>query len=99
MGIRLTAPLVHVAQDCHYVCPVTRQKVTSHRQRRRIMDENRLVDANDFKPEQGFAKAEKEKARDQELIRQLHKDLTTDQRRPFKDSELHGLFPQLETSP
>lgn len=48
-----------VAGDVHYKCPVTGKEVTSMRQRRNIMAEKNLVDANDFPPEQAAAKAKK----------------------------------------
>lgn len=64
------------------------------------MAEHRLVDANDFKPEQAFAKAEAEKARDAELISQLKKDLTTGSDRPMSDAQLHAMFPSpIELTP
>lgn len=93
MAIKLTPNIGYVQRDCHYVCPVTRTKVTSNAQRRRIMDEHRLIDANDFPPEKAFAKAEAEKAKETEMIQKLKKDLTTGADRPFKESELHGIFP------
>jgi len=96
MGLKLTPPMFHVATDVHYICPMTRREVTSHRQRQNIMRERNVVDANDFKPEQGFAKAEKEKAKDMDLIRQLKKDLTTGSDRPMSEKELHQLIPQME---
>lgn len=67
------------------------------RQRANIMSEHNLVDANDMKPEQGFARAEKEKAADQALIRELQKDSTTGRDRPFTAQQLASLLPSLET--
>ena len=96
MSIKLTPGLFHVASDVHYICPMTRREVTSHRQRQNIMRERNVVDANDFKPEQGFAKAEKEKAKDMALIRQLKTDLTTGSDRPFTEKQLTELIPQME---
>jgi len=38
----------YVQGTCHYVCPVTRQGVTSWKQRKEIMARKHLIDANDF---------------------------------------------------
>lgn len=96
MGIKLTPPMFHVASDVHYICPMTRREVTSHRQRQNIMREKNVIDANDFKPEQMFAKAEREQARDRELIKALKKDLTTGAERPLTEKQLTDLIPQME---
>lgn len=96
MGIRLTPNLGHVQQDCSYRCPVTRQWVTSNRQRRNIMAEHRLADARDIKPEHvqaAFDKADRQKAESRELISKLRKDLTTGHDRPIDDAQLHAMFP------
>ena len=44
----LTAPQGFVQRDCYYKCPVTNEGVTTWRQRRNLMAEHRLVDANDL---------------------------------------------------
>lgn len=95
MGIKLTPGLFHIAADVHYICPMTNREVTSHRQRRNIMRERNVVDANDFKPEAMFAKAERDKERDLTQIRQLRKDLTTGEDRPFTERQLTELIPSL----
>lgn len=48
MSIKLSPNLGYVQPDCHYKCPVTRQHVTSNRQRCNIMSQHNLIDANDF---------------------------------------------------
>lgn len=68
MALRIMPNLGYVQRDCHYICPATGQQVTNHRQRRRIMEENGFIDANDFKPEKAFEKAEREWQRNEELI-------------------------------
>lgn len=68
MALRLTPNLGYVQRDCHYICPATGKPVTNHRQRRRIMEENGFIDANDFKPARAFEKAEREWKRNEELI-------------------------------
>lgn len=96
MAIKLTAGLFHIAADVHYICPMTQQQVTSHRQRNNIMREKNVVDANDLCPQKSFEKAEKEQQRDRDLIRQLKKDLTTGSDRPFTERQLTELIPSLE---
>lgn len=96
MAIKFTPPLFHVASDCHYICPMTNREVTSHRQRRNIMREKNVIDANDFKPEAMFAHHEREQAKDRQLIKQLKADLTTGKDRPFTEQQLNALVPQLE---
>ena len=48
MAIKLTPVIGYMQRDCHYICPVTREPVTSNRQRSRIMAQHNLIDANDF---------------------------------------------------
>lgn len=48
MPIKLSPNIGYVQGDCHYTCPVTRQQVTTNRQRRNIMARHNLIDANDF---------------------------------------------------
>lgn len=67
----VTACMVFVPGECHYVCPVTQQQVTSYRQRANIMAEHRLVDANDMKPEQVIAAKKKKTAENKALADQL----------------------------
>ncbi len=42
------APQAFVQRPCEYICPVTGKEVTTWRQRRNIMAEEGLVDANDL---------------------------------------------------
>lgn len=44
----LTPTMIAVQPDCHFVCSATEQPVTSHRQRRNIMAEHRLLDAREL---------------------------------------------------
>lgn len=50
MRLKIVPTMVHVPSWDRYICPVTRELVTSERQRKRIMAEHDLMDANDFKP-------------------------------------------------
>lgn len=59
MEIKLCPNLGYVQQGCHYVCPITGNQITSHRQRANIMAEHDVVDANDFKPKIAHEKAQK----------------------------------------
>lgn len=68
-----TACMVFIPGECHYVCPVTDQKVTSYRQRANIMAEHGLRDANDMKPEQVIAAKKKKTAENQALAAQMTK--------------------------
>jgi len=56
------APYGYVQTDCHYVCPVTREGVTSYRQRKNIMAEHNLLPADGMDPEKTIARVNKEKA-------------------------------------
>lgn len=71
MPRQVTAPMVSVSADCHYICPVTGQQVTSQRQRRNIMSEHRLIDANDLKPETVIRERKKKTEARQQLAAQL----------------------------
>lgn len=86
--IKLNANLGHVQGDCHYICPMTRRPVTSHRQRNYIMREKNVVDARDFDFVKGIEKIEQQHRRDQEVAAGITKDLVTGQERPFQASEL-----------
>lgn len=101
MAVRLTPNLGYVQQDCSYRCPVTRQWVTSNRQRQNIMAKHNLVDANDVcNPERAFAQADRDKAETAAQISQLRKDLTTGADRPLSDAQLHAMFPSpIELTP
>lgn len=68
---QLTACMVSVPKEVRYLCPVTEQLVTSERQRRNIMAEHRLRDANDMKPAQVIAAKKKRTADNQALADQL----------------------------
>ena len=48
MQLKVVPTMVHVRQFDNYRCPVTRETVSTERQRRNIMAEHDLVDANDF---------------------------------------------------
>jgi putative FmdB family regulatory protein len=67
----LSAPMVSVPQNCEYKCPVTDQIVTSYRQRRNIMAEHNLRDANDLKPSYVIEQTKKKTAARQALAAQL----------------------------
>ena len=69
----VTACMVFIPGECHYVCPVTDQKVTSYRQRANIMAEHGLRDANDMKPEQIIAAKKKRTAENKALADQMTK--------------------------
>lgn len=69
MGIVIQIPMVAVQPEAHYVCPATRQKVTSWRQRRNLFAEHRLMDANDFPPEQVVRDTDKKWNRIRELAK------------------------------
>lgn len=69
----ITACMVFIPGECHYVCPVTDQKVTSYRQRANIMAEHGLRDANDMKPEQVIAAKKKRTAENKALADQMTK--------------------------
>lgn len=87
MDIKLSPNLGYVQRECHYQCPVTGAEVTSNRQRRRIMDSNDLVDANDFPPGPAIAKAEKERADNAELGAKLVN--------PLSDRQMQELVPKV----
>lgn len=72
-AIRIQPVMGFVQPDVHYKCVVTGQGVTSHRQRRNIMAEKNLIDANDFKPEQAAARAKKIHDENAALAAQLPK--------------------------
>jgi putative FmdB family regulatory protein len=87
MGIQLQPNIGFVQRDCSYMCPVTRQPVTSNRQRARIMAEHGLTDANDFKPKPLMDKAQREWA-DRERLAQTLKN-------PLPEKEMRKLLPRL----
>lgn len=62
--------MVCIPGETRYVCPVTDAVVTSERQRRNIMAEHRLIDANDYKPEQRIADKRAKTAANQALAAQ-----------------------------
>lgn len=95
MAIEIQPVMGYVQGGCHYICPVTRKEVTSHRQRTNIMRENNMVDANDLNPVAAFAKAERDQQDTRDKIRAIRKDLTTGTDRPFTDKELTQLVPPL----
>lgn len=67
----LSAPIVHVPANLHYICPVTGEGVTNERQRRNIMAREGLVDANDFTPEYIVRRQKKKTEARQKLAAQL----------------------------
>jgi putative FmdB family regulatory protein len=74
--IRIAPVIGYVQRDCHYVCPVTDKPVTTNRQRKNIMAEHQLIDANDFSPKKAYQKAKKQHDRNEELAGLLkHKEL------------------------
>ena len=67
----VTACMVAVQAECHYICPVTEEKVTSYRQRANIMAKEGLRDGNDYKPAETIARQKKKTADRQALASQL----------------------------
>lgn len=61
----------HVQMNCNYICPVTREPITSWKQRRETFARHGLRDASDDNPQAGIAKAQKEKARIEALASQM----------------------------
>lgn len=53
------APYGYVTMDIRYRCPVTKQGVTSLRQRNDILDRHNLMDANDFVTDAAIARTQK----------------------------------------
>lgn len=85
MDIKLSANLGYVQRECRYECPVTGKVVTSHRERRNVMAEHDLVDANDFKPDMAHRKAKKrydDNAAKAALLKTPLSDKVLDQYRP-----------------
>lgn len=72
---QLSAPMVSVPGNCAYKCPVTGQTVTSERQRRNLMAEHRLVDANDFTPAYMVERKRKARAENERLAAELYRDI------------------------
>jgi len=48
MDVKIQPVIGYVQRPADYLCPVTRQWVSSNRQRTNIMREHNLIDANDF---------------------------------------------------
>lgn len=86
MGIRLQPNMGYLKADCHYKCPVTRQPVTTQRQRKNIMAEHGLIDANDFKPKDFIRKEETALAKRNKLAGTL--------KNPLPDREMRELLPR-----
>lgn len=61
----------YVQMECRYICPKTRQKVTSWRQRQEIFKEHNLRDASDWNPDKEIAKKVKQKQEWAKLASQL----------------------------
>ena len=61
----------YVQMDCHYRCPVTRQGVTSWKQRQEIFATHGLRDGSDWDPAQEIAKAQREQAESLALAAQM----------------------------
>ena len=61
----------YVQSQCHYRCPVTREGVTSWKQRNEIMKRKNLMDMSDMNPAKEIAKAEARKAENQRLAAQM----------------------------
>lgn len=57
----------YVQMPCSYVCPVTRQGVTSWKQRKEIMARKGLIDANDMNTPSELRKYEKRMADSKKL--------------------------------
>ena len=52
-----TAPMAHVQEEAHYMCPATGEPVTSWRQRKNIFAKHGLMDANEV--DQDYLKRER----------------------------------------
>lgn len=65
--IHKAAPQGYVQRECFYRCPVTNSEVTSWRQRRNIMAEKNLIDANDLVN----PKTIQESVREKEKLREI----------------------------
>ena len=72
---QLSAPMVFVPDWSSYKCPVTDQIVSSERQRRNIMAEHRLADANDFTPKYVVEKKKAKTAANNALAEKLTADI------------------------
>lgn len=68
---QISAPMISIPQNCHYVCPVSGKEVTSYRQRKNIMAEHGLRECNDMPPDQIIAKKKKQTAEIKALADQL----------------------------
>jgi len=73
----MSAPMIGISAKPFqsYKCPVTDQIVDSERQRRNIMAEHRLVDANDCTPDYVIKKKKAQTAENQRLAAELTKDI------------------------
>jgi len=49
----------YVQGECHYVCPVTKQGISSWKERRESFARHGLIDASDVDPAKEIAKAQK----------------------------------------
>jgi putative FmdB family regulatory protein len=75
MARQITAPMVSVPAECRYKCPVTGEVVTSYRQRRNLMAQHNLVDANDFTPAYMVERKRKARAENERIAAGLYADL------------------------
>ena len=66
----------YVDNMAEYICPVTRKPITTRRQRNYVMEENYLIDANDYlqTDEQRAAKAAKAQAERERIAAQKAKE-------------------------
>lgn len=60
MSRQITAPMVSVAADVGYQCPMSGEVVSSNRRRKYLMEKNGVVDARDYT--KTWAKVRKERA-------------------------------------
>lgn len=74
---QLSAPMIGISAKPFqsYKCPVTDKIVDSERQRRNIMAEHRLIDANDCPPDYVINRKKKQTAENQKLAAELVKDI------------------------
>jgi len=68
-----TAPHGYVDNMKEYVCPVTKEPITTRRQRNYSMEKNDLADANDYK--QSWQDRAEKKRRKQEEMRRLQAEI------------------------
>lgn len=87
MKIAIQPVMGMVQRDCQYLCPVTDRPVTSNRQRRNIMAEHGLIDANDVKPAQTFEKRRR--------VREANEKLAAELPKPDEVARMKDLYPAL----